>query len=403
MRPLISGAEESSPSVLVVDDVHANRVALEGLLDSLDCNVVLAGSGNDALRHLLRRDFAVMLLDVHMPEMDGYEVARHARKNPSTAGVPIIFVTASHHPPDNVRRAYGSGAVDFLFKPVDPVVLRYKVQVFLELYSGRKQLALALQAAEQSYEELQAAQARLVQSEKMASLGQLVAGIAHEINNPLAYVLSHLGTVKGCLRTIRRDSKPEMLEGSKVPWERAQQRLDEMEGGLQRIRDLVLKLRTFSRLEEGERKSASVRECVDSVLTMLGHRMEGRIAVETRFGEPDIVECFPRLLTQAIMNVVANAIDAIDGDGEISIATNADSGTYSIVVTDSGVGVPESARGRLFEPFFTTKPVGEGTGLGLAIAYSIARKHGGSMELDEGDGHGTTMRIVFPLDLGVNA
>jgi two-component system NtrC family sensor kinase len=92
--------------------------------------------------------------------------------------------------------------------------------------------------------------------------------------------------------------------------------------------------------------------------------MEGRIAVETRFGEPDIVECFPRLLTQAIMNVVANAIDAIDGDGEISIATNADSGTYSIVVTDSGVGVPESARGRLFDPFVTTKPVGEGTGLG---------------------------------------
>jgi two-component system NtrC family sensor kinase len=301
-----------------------------------------------------------------------------------------------------VRRAYGSGAVDFLFKPVDPDVLRYKVKVFLELYSARKQLALTLQAAQQSYEELQAAQARLVQSEKMASLGQLVAGIAHEINNPLAYVLSHLGTVKGCLRTIERDSKPEMLEGSKVPWERAQQRLDEMEGGLHRIRDLVLKLRTFSRLDEGERKSASVRECVDSVLTMLGHRMEGRIAVETRFGEPDVVECFPRLLTQAIMNVVANAIDAIDGDGEISIATNADSGTYSIVVTDSGVGVPESARGRLFEPFFTTKPVGEGTGLGLAIAYSIARKHGGSMELDEGDGHGTTMRIVFPLDLGVS-
>src|SRR5689334_534415 len=119
------------PRILLVDDVEANLVALEAALASLDCDVTCARSGNDALRELLKRDFAVMLLDVQMPEMDGFEVARLARENPATREVPIIFVTAMNETEENMLRGYGSGAVDLLFKPVNPQILRSKVKVFL--------------------------------------------------------------------------------------------------------------------------------------------------------------------------------------------------------------------------------------------------------------------------------
>src|SRR3954454_5120608 len=137
-----SGSPElDRPAVLVVDDVQANLVAVQALLEDMDCDIVSARSGNDALRHLLRRDFAVVLLDVQMPEMDGYEVAHHARRNPSTRDVPIIFLTAANNSEGMILRGYGSGAVDFLFKPLNPSILRGKVRVFLELHEAHRKVA----------------------------------------------------------------------------------------------------------------------------------------------------------------------------------------------------------------------------------------------------------------------
>src|SRR3954471_22163454 len=130
----------TSPHVLLVDDTQANLVALHAVLRDLPCQLVEARSGNEALRQLLKREFAVVLLDVQMPEMDGFEVARYARDNPATREVPIVFVTAMHETPDNLLRGYGSGAVDVLFKPVNPDIVRSKVQVFLDLYLGRRRL-----------------------------------------------------------------------------------------------------------------------------------------------------------------------------------------------------------------------------------------------------------------------
>jgi two-component system, NtrC family, sensor kinase len=419
-------APSARPNVLIVDDVEANLVALEALLDNLDCEVVRARSGNDALRQLLKRQFAVMLLDVQMPGMDGYEVALHARQNPSTREIPIIFLTATHNSEDNVLRGYGSGAVDFLFKPLNSAILRSKVRVFLELATSRSQIADAKAVLEQrnaalheladakaalaerfrsaneelgrAYTELQETQALLVQSAKMASLGELVAGVAHEVNNPLSFVVSHLVTVQRSLTQVEGVLGSALPERAREPWERAENRLREMAAGLERIRELVVKLRTFSRLDEGERKLVSVRECVESLLTILAHRMKDRISVVTELGEPDLIDCFPGPLNQALMNLVANAIDAIAGPGTITIGSGSDGTSYAITVTDTGCGIPEALRSRVLEPFFTTKPPGQGTGLGLSITYSIIKKHGGTLELGAAAGGGTRAVIRIPLD-----
>jgi len=341
---------------------------------------------------------------VQMPEMDGYEVAHHARRNPSTRDVPIIFLTAANNSEGMVLRGYGSGAVDFLFKPLNPSILRSKVRIFLELHAAHRKVEdakLSLERTNQelkyAYEELKTTHAQLVQSAKMASLGELVAGVAHEINNPLAFVLSHLDTVRRSLAVVEPECIGVLSETGRQSWQRAEDRLREVGPGLERIRELVVKLRTFSRLDEGERKQVSMRECIDSVLTILGHRLRAGVEIETHFGEPDIVDCYPSLLNQAIMNLVANSIDAMDGKGKISIATGGHGESYSIVIRDTGPGIPEELRARVIEPFFTTKPVGQGTGLGLSISYSIAQKHGGSLEFRDSPSGGAEVAIRFPL------
>ncbi len=414
------------PPVLVVDDVEANLVAFRAVLDGLGCDVVVVKSGNDALRQLLKREFAVILLDVQMPEMDGYEVAHHARDNPATREVPIIFLTADHHSEDKVLRGYGSGAVDFLFKPINPAILRSKVRVFLELYTQRRVIARAKVALERSnvelrqladsnaalaekfrtanedlekaYRELQQTQAQLVQSAKMASLGELVAGVAHEINNPLSFAVSHLDTARRLLGQLEGECAPVFTEASAASWKKAESRLSEMSKGLERIAELVVKLRTFSRLDEGEQKTVSIKECVDSVLMILAHRMGDRIQVETDLREPDRIDCYPGLLNQALLNLVANSIDAIDGTGRLTVSAGAEGDVFAIKVIDTGPGIPDSLRERVLEPFFTTKPVGQGTGLGLSITYSIVRKHGGTLELSQREGGGTVAAIRLPLD-----
>jgi two-component system, NtrC family, sensor kinase len=438
-------AATSRGAVLVVDDVEANLTAMDALLSDMDCDLVFARSGNEALLSLLKRDFAMVLLDVQMPEMDGYEVARYARENPATRDVPIVFLTAggtassgldSQRPgprrseagltDENVLRGYGSGAVDFLFKPVNPTILRSKVQVFLELARGRRELlrarneleatnlelrrAAADKAAlaerfqqanvelERAYHDLKAAQTGLIQAAKMASLGELVAGIAHEINNPLSYCVSHVETVKRCFTTVEGLAGATFeASGARQHWERAQSRLRDISAGLARITDLVLKLRTFSRLDEGEMKRVDVKECIDSVLTILGHRLQPRIRVNLEANPPERIECNPALFNQALMNLLSNAIDAISGEGVIGVSSGAVGNMYRLVVQDTGSGIDPKLRDRIFEPFFTTKPIGVGTGLGLSIAYSIVQKHGGTLDAEDAPGGGTRMVLQIPL------
>lgn len=259
-------------------------------------------------------------------------------------------------------------------------------------------LARANAELEEANRRLKDTQAKLVQAAKMASLGELVAGIAHEINNPLAFILAHQGTVDGLLEKVEPGVSQDAEAAGLVA--RCRTRTRSMTLGLRRIQDLVLNLRKFSRLDEGGFQKVNVPDAIETVLALLAHKLGDRIMVERRFeAEPELL-CSPALLNQVVMNIVGNAADAISGQGRITIATWNDDHSYMIQITDTGPGVPEELRDRIFEPFFTTKPVGQGTGLGLAIAYNVVQAHDGTITVGKGPEAGASFLVSVPRRSG---
>jgi two-component system NtrC family sensor kinase len=177
---------------------------------------------------------------------------------------------------------------------------------------------------------------------------------------------------------------------------KSQDRVGAMKLGLGRIQELVLNLRRFSRLDEGDFQTVNVPESIETVLALIGHKLGARIDVRRRYEAVPDLYCSPALLNQVVMNIVGNAADAIKGTGAIDIETESNETTYTIRISDTGPGIPAEMRERIFEPFFTTKSVGSGTGLGLAIAYSVVQAHKGSITVDEGPLGGASFTITIP-------
>jgi signal transduction histidine kinase len=261
---------------------------------------------------------------------------------------------------------------------------------------ARAEQAFVSERLRASEAELATIQSQLVQSAKLAALGELLAGVAHEINNPLSFALSHVSTLRiGMTRSLSdlAEHAPETRAGST----RLEERLSALAVGLNRIRVLVERLQTYTRLDEGESRLVDVADSVGTVLAIVQHRMRDRVRVSTTFGDPRTIQCDPGLIDQCVMNLVTNAIDAIEGEGSIDISAGREGDRYVIRVVDSGRGIDEGIRQRIFEPFFTTKPRGKGTGLGLSIARSIVSKHEGTLELSNTSAGGTQAQIAIPF------
>ena len=259
------------------------------------------------------------------------------------------------------------------------------------------QLNKTLEArVEERTRELRETQAQLVQSEKMRSLGQLVAGVAHELNNPIGFVHANLQLLEEYVeRLMRADTDPARRARTKDAIEKLLARSQE---GAGRVKQIVQDLRTFSRTDQAELTQVSLNDAIQRTLGLIEPRTKNGIAVERDFGELPDVRCYAGQLGQVFMNLLMNACDALEGNGKIVVRTRPLPSGVQLEFQDDGPGMSAEVRSRVFEPFFTTKPVGKGTGLGLSISHGIVERHGGSMTVDSAPGAGAKFTIRLPLE-----
>lgn len=448
--------------ILIVDDTPTNLEVLSEALTDAGFDVAVATSGESAIKQIEYEPPELILLDVMMPGIDGFETCQKLKANPKTKHIPIIFMTALADTVDKVK-GLSLGAVDYITKPFQQAEALARIQIHLKLQNisvalekqnarlqqeiqERVTAELALQKLTQELErrvaertkelsqalhDLQKAQVKLIQSEKLATLGQLVAGVAHEINNPVNFIhgnLQHascyiedlLGLIN-LYQTQFPNSTPEIAKKSKeIDLEFI--RLDlpkivsSMSIGTQRIQEIVQSFRNFSRHDEAEVKKVNIHDGLNSTLMLIDHRLKAKpsypaIQVIKDYGNLPPVECFAGKMNQVFMNVLSNAIDALEElmanaqnfDHNLSpiirIHTEVVGGDrIAIRIRDNGPGISETVQKRVFDPFFTTKPAGKGTGLGMSISHQIVvEKHGGSLYCISCPGNGAEFVIEIPI------
>ena len=372
--------------VLLVDDDERNLLAVATVLSDLG-EVVLARSGEEALRHLLKGEFAVILLDVYMPGMDGYETAQIIRSRDQTKGIPIVFLSAVNKETEHLLRGYSMGAVDYVFKPVDPIVLRSKVAVFVDLFEKTKEVER--KAAEQ-----RSLESKLLQAQKMDAIGKLTGGIAHDFNNLLAAVIGGLGLLEK--RATLAEEETKILGMTKRAAEQGS--------------ELVRRLLAFARRQTLEPKPIEMDELAPGrVRSANAHaRRAGRHRLEAvgRCGSDAFAD--QAQLELAMVNLIINARDAMPTGGTITVSADnrtakaedlpglAAGDFVRIRVSDTGTGIAAEHLEQVLEPFFTTKDVGKGSGLGLPMVYGFAKQSNGAFRIESSSGKGTVAELWLP-------
>jgi two-component system NtrC family sensor kinase len=280
------------------------------------------------------------------------------------------------------------------------------------------ELKTTMDALGKAYKELQASQAQVLHSEKMASIGQLAAGVAHEINNPIGFISSNLVTLGKYLerltgfmtsqaRIVERAASPEARKESAALYRELKidrivpdigKLINESLDGANRVRKIVKDLSTFSRVDQGNSEVADLVECLESAVTIVWNELKYKATLDRNYGKIPPLNCFPQQLNQVFMNLLVNAGHSIESQGDITITTWSDNDTAYVSIADTGCGIAQEHLTRIFEPFFTTKEVGKGTGLGLSISYDIIKKHHGDITVESSVGAGTTFTVRLPLE-----
>ena len=261
-----------------------------------------------------------------------------------------------------------------------------------------------LEELEQTHTELQQTQSKLVQSEKMAALGNLVAGVAHEINTPVGAITSMHDTLVRAVDKLKRSVKeavPEQYEepAFNKPFKLIEDANNVIGSGSSRVTDIVRRLRSFARLDEADLKRADIHDGLEDTLMLVHHELKRDITVHKNYGKIPPIACFPGQLNQVFLNLIVNARQAMPGGGEITITTSSDGDRVRVSIADTGEGIPAQKLAKIFDPGFTTKGVGVGTGLGLSICYQIVEAHHGTIEVTSDLGTGSTFTVILPTNL----
>ncbi|MGD1863251.1 MAG: sensor histidine kinase [Phormidesmis sp.] len=452
--------QQTTNFILIVDDNPTNLAVLAQTLKGGGHQVRVAISGENALKQIAQSQPVLILLDVMMPGIDGFETCRQLKADPETANIPVIFMTALM---DREQKVTGLklGAVDYITKPFQEEEILARVSV----HQQNSELLRSLQARNRDLEKeitkrersevlnrklencievstavlseasdyFQQAQEKVEKHEKLSALGELVAGVAHEINNPIGCItnnvefvaehtqqlIDHIACYQALLAANRDSIRPPDLE--KV--EQHAQNIDldyivedfpalieSMATSGDRIQAISQSLRTFARSDTTYKQPYNLNEGLDGTLLILRHRLKGNgdcedITVNKNYAELPEINCHPGQINQVFMNILANAIDAMDsglspsGPPEISVTTAAKDDQVIITIVDNAGGMPASIQERIFESQFTTKSAGKGTGLGLSIAHQIVTEvHDGTIDCASVVGDGTTFSITLPID-----
>lgn len=419
----LESATSQLTTVLLVDDQATVNEAVQCMVAGSDILCYYCANANEALQTAIAVAPTVILQDLIMPNVSGMELVKQFRNQPETSDIPIIMLSTNDDPRTKAE-AFAIGINDYLVKLPDPIELVARLRYHSQAYLNRQARTAALVAQAQAKEleemlqELRRTQTQLIQTEKLSSLGQMLAGIAHEINNPVNFIFGNLTyidnyvhdflklvelyqatypdpeqTIKDCLEEIDfefvQDDLLKTLKSTRV--------------GVERIVQIVLSLRNFSRQDQAEMKLSNIHEGIDSTLLILSHRLKQGIDIQRAYGELPPIECYQAQLNQVFMNILNNAIDALLENPEqpnkrIQIQTRMPTeDQIEVSIQDNGPGIPADIKAKLFDPFFTTKPVGKGTGLGLSICQQIIKNHQGQISIVSEPGQGTEFVIQLAV------
>ncbi|MCG5057209.1 MAG: hybrid sensor histidine kinase/response regulator [Limnoraphis sp. WC205] len=430
--------------ILIVDDSPIHLKVLSESLIEAGYEVAVALNGETAFQQALDDPPDLILLDIQMPRMDGFKTCQKLKDHPSTQRIPIIFMTALSDISSKIK-GLKMGAVDYLTKPFQQEEVLARIGVHLQIKKLTQSLLeknLLLDQLNQKLkhlilekdDQLQQVQVKLIQADKLSSMGQMLAGITHEINNPLGFVIGNVNQVDEFLQDLLTHLElyqkfypnpvPEIeYHAEEIDINFLMADLPEMIASIKQgailIREISTSIRIVSRIDGPTKVLFNIHDGIDSTLLILKHRLQPNadhpeIKIKKQYGILPQIEGFPGQLNQVFMNLIANAIDAVEESNQgktykeimdhpnlitISTELTPDQTQVLIRITDNGVGMSEEVCSQLFDPFFTTKPVGKGTGLGLSISYQIVvEKHGGTIECHSQPRKGTEFIIKIPID-----
>jgi C4-dicarboxylate-specific signal transduction histidine kinase len=399
--------------ILIVDDRPANLLAMERLLKPVKSEIIKANSGEEALGLMMRHSFALVLLDVQMPGMDGFETVSLMRDNKATRFIPVIFVTAISKEERHVFQGYETGAVDYLFKPLEPDILLSKVRVFLQLNQQQKDLEKMVEIltekeaalekhksnleelVEERTRELRDKQAQLTHAGRLASMGEMATGLAHEINQPLSTIRLAAQWLERYFKKIE-DAPPMAFTAT-----------NNIQENIDRAAKIINNMRCFCRATPGPLTHINLSEPVNNALSFFREQFK---ALEINLQESiknDLPEVMidPQKFEQIIVNFLSNARFAVEarqkesGDElqvDIRLLHKQELEKIIFEVEDNGIGMTAKEKDRCLEPFFTTREVGKGIGLGLSISYRLIQELSLAIEIESEQNKGSVFRVIIP-------